>query len=85
MHFCQTTRHHMPGDSTPQFLVYLTLQVPRTEIVDLYKNLYIRQHVTSVDILYELRSQETFLDFSLHLEFVRRVYERFYNLPMKEE
>jgi hypothetical protein len=37
-YFCQTTRHHVLEDTTLQFIVYLTLQMPRVEILDLYKN-----------------------------------------------
>lgn len=46
-----------------QFLlstVTLTLKVPNVENFDLYKNCYIWQHVGSIEILSELRNQETF-------------------------
>jgi hypothetical protein len=40
--------------------VILTVQVPDVENVDIYKNVSVRQHVTSIDILSELHSQEMF-------------------------
>jgi hypothetical protein len=41
---------------------FLTLQVPSVANFDLYKNVYIRQHVTPVDILSQLHSQDYRLD-----------------------